>query len=193
MKKNIIYMIALLLVIIIVSGSTYAYFSATIRKNNSITTKGDILEVVYSGDVAINGNIELTRSKEGGYRRVTKIGLSEQSVGIAAHLYIKIQNISPELAVNGLKWEVYTLEENDEEKFYSSGNFTQCGALEQTKSKCTNGDKLYMVTNYELSTTQKEFVIYLWLNGDEVGNEVINRKLVGTISAETIFLTGEIS
>ena len=192
MKKNIIYIVGLLLIIIIISGSTYAYFSATIGKNNAITSTGDILEIIYDGDIAINGNIELSRSKEGGHRRVTKIGLSERSVGIAAHLYIQIQNISPELAVSGLKWEVYTLK-NGVETFYNSGTFMQCGGIDETKSKCTSGDKLYMVTNYELSTTQSEFVVYLWLNGDEVGNEVINRKLVGTISAETIFLTGEIS
>lgn len=192
MKKNTIYILALILVIVIISGSTYAFFSATVIKNNAIRTTGDVLEVIYDGDIAIDGNIELSRTKEGGYRRVTKIGLSERSVGIAAHIYIQIQNISSELAVNGLKWEVYTLN-NGTETYYSSGTFMQCGEIEETKHKCTSGDRLYMVTNYDLLTTQTQFVIYLWLNGDEVGNEVINRVLVGTISAETIFLTGEIS
>ena len=192
MKKNIKYILILILLVIIISGSTYAYFSATIVRNNAIRTTGDVLEVIYSGDTAINGIIELSRNKDGGHRRETQIGLSERSVGIAAHLYIDIQNISPELAVSGLKWEVYTLKDGVE-TFYSSGTFLQCGEIGQTKSKCKSGDKLYMVTNYDLAVTQTTFVVYLWLNGEEVGNKVIDKRLVGEISAETIFLTGQIS
>lgn len=192
MKKATVYIIMLLIVAIISVGGTYALFRATVNENNAIGTQADTLEIEYTGDIEINGALHLTKIKEGGHRRVIKIGLSEQSVGIAAHLYIQIKNISPKLAVNGLKWEVYTLK-NGVETYYNSGTFMQCGEIEAAKSKCVSGDKLYMVTNYDLSTIQTEFVVYIWLNGNEVGNEVIGESLIGEISAETEYLTGEIS
>lgn len=192
MKKAVIYIIILSFVAIVSVGGTYALFRATVTKNNTIGTQADTLEIEYTGDIAINGALHLAKIKEGGHRRVIKLGLSEQSVGIAAHLYIQIQKISPALAVNGLKWEVYTLEDGTE-KYYNSGTFMQCGGIEEIKSKCVSGDRLYMVTDYDLSTIETEFVVYIWLNGSEVGNEVLGESLIGEISVETEHLTAELS
>ena len=188
MKKTLTYILVLSLVAIITAGSTYAYFVAVIDGGGQLA-QTHVLEVIYTGDTEIKGNLDLVTSKEGGHNRTISIRLSENSVGAAANFYIAIDEITSTLATEALNWEFYHLV-NGEEEYVDSGTFLDCGAIGEAKSKCTNGKRIYMLTDYELSTTEDKFKIYIWLNGHKAGNEVLDAILTGYIGAETENVSG---
>lgn len=188
MKKAMTYALVLLLVTILTVGGTYAFFTAT-TTSNSLAGETHQLEVIYTGDTEINGNLNLVKTKEEGWKRTISIGLSETSVGASANLYISISQITATLANDALNWELYQLIDNTE-TYVNSGTFLDCGAIGASKSKCSSGDRIYMLTGYELSTTPTQYVIYLWLDGYKVGNEVLGATLKGYIGAESNQITG---
>lgn len=191
MKKKVILVTTLILVTIIAVGGTYAFLSSIITRN-TFNAQSHKLEVIYRGDTEINGLLELVKSKEAGYRREVSIGLSENSVGATANLFIYIETITSNLAVTGLKWEIYRIN-GESETYVNSGTFMDCGKINETKTKCSSGKSIYMVNNLELSTTPAKFAVYIWLNGDEVNNSVLDGMLKGYIAAETENITGQIS
>lgn len=187
--KNIPKIIMILLIVAIITiGVTYAFFFATIDLPE-FTVNSHQLEVIYTGDTEINGHLPLVKDKSDGYRRVVSIGLTENSVGASAHIYIAIDQITATLATEALTWEIYSLE-NDVETLYAQGTFVDCGNIGETKSACAKGKRIYMVEDLVLSTTQQQFAVYIWLNGYKAGNEVIGATLTGFIGAETIDITG---
>lgn len=188
MKKTPKMLIILLVVAILTIGGTYAFFSATIN-TQQFTMKSHQLEVIYTGDEEINGGLDLVKDKSGGYRREVSIGLSENSVGAAANIYISIAQITSTLATEALTWEIYRLE-NGVETLYDEGTFIDCGNIGESKTQCAAGKRIYMVENLVLSTTQQQFAIYVWLNGYKAGNEVLGATLKGYIGAETENITG---
>lgn len=189
MKKVMIYTIAILLIIILTVGTTYAFFSAATSSFNKLNSETHKLEVIYTGDTEINGHLNLVKVKEDGYDRTISIGLSEDSVGAAANIYISIDEISSTIATQALKWEIYKVQ-NKTESLYNSGTFVDCGEIGATKTKCTAGNRIYMITDYTLSTTPSEFKVYIWLNGYQVGNEVLGATIKGYIGAETENISG---
>ena len=191
MKKIVVYIIALSLVMFITIGVTYAYFSTSVNSGDKQVGGSHRLEVIYTGDTEISGNLKLVNSKEEGFIRKVYIKLSDRSVGAASNLYINVEKITADLAVLALHWEVYGFKEGNE-VYHDDGTFMDCGGINETKSKCTNGKRIYIVTDYVLSTTDTEFVVYLWLDGNEVGNEVLGDTLKGYIGAETNNITGDL-
>ena len=189
MKKILTYATILLIVAIISVSGTYAFFAASVSTEDPISGTAHHLEVRYNGDEEINGGLELVTDKSEGHRREVSIALAENSIDALANIYIYIDQISPGLASEALVWEVYTLENGVEVK-YDEGSFVKCGKTEETKAKCSDGDKNYLVTNYKLSTTSETFVIYLWLNAMKSDNSVLDGKLKGYIGAETENITG---
>lgn len=187
MKKIIIYTLSIILIIVITVGSTFAYFTSTINNNNNIKTNSSKLEVIYTGGTAINGNLNLVNSKEEGYKTTVNIKLSEESVDAKADLFIHINKITSTLANEALNWEVHKQYEGVE-TFVDSGTFLDCANGNTTKT-CTNGDKIYIVRDYELTTTDTYYTVYIWLDGNKVGNEVLGAKLEGYIGAETEHIT----
>ena len=188
MKKALTYILGLSLVAIVTAGSTYAYFVSVVEGGGKIA-QTHVLEVIYTGDTEIKGNIDLVTSKEGGHNRTISIRLSENSVGAAANFYIAIDEITAALATEALNWEFYKLV-NGEEQYVDSGTFMDCGAIGESKTKCSNGKRIYMLTDYTLSTTEDKFKVYIWLNGHKAGNEVLNAVLTGYIGAETENISG---
>lgn len=188
MKKIIAYIFVLLIVAIITIGSTYAFFTASITED-PFTSQTHQLEVIYTGDTAISGGLDLVRDKTGGHHREVSIGLSENSVGAAANLYIHVESITSTLATEALTWEIYK-KVNNQEELVKTGTFVDCGAIDATKSKCTAGKRIYMITGLELTTTPQSFVVYIWLNGEKAGNEVIGATFKGYIGAETENISG---
>ena len=192
MKKATKYIIILSLVALISIGGTYAFFSATVTSNEKIISKGDVLEVIYDGDEEIKGDINLVKTKEDGFRREVSIRLTEESVDAVANIFVQIDQITPNIAVKGLKWEVYKID-GESETLYRTGTFLDCGKIEETKTKCVSGGRIYMITNYQILRTDTRFAIYFWLNGYEVDNNVLGGSLNGYIAAETENITAQIS
>ena len=191
MKKTILYITGVLLLTIMIAGSTYAYLSATISsEQNAIRTQSNELNVVYTGGSTIAGNLNLSVDKSGGLNTSVNIRLDTKSVKAKGNLYINIDEISQHLSVNGFNWEVYGVS-NNELVYEDTGTFEECRATNGIK-KCEQGDRLYIVNDYQLTTTNTTFTVYVWLDGNKVGNEVIGQVFRGTIVAETEKYTTDI-
>lgn len=179
MKKTFIYIIAILLLVVITVSGTYAYYvSITSSNNNAVTTDSSELKIIYTGDNAITGDLNLVNSKEEGHKATVKIALSNDSVDGKADMYIKVDSIGQDLASNAFIWETYRTY-NGTEIFVSSGTFE--GA--------SSGDKIYIDTNYILSTQETSYTVYIWLNGNRIGNEVLGESFEGYIGAEVKHIT----
>ena len=105
MKKVSIYVISLLLIAVVSISGTYAFFTAVIQRDNAVDTGSHQLQVQYSGDVAISGEIELVRKKEEGFRRELDIALGPKSVNAAANFFIQVDTITEGFQNKALKWE----------------------------------------------------------------------------------------
>lgn len=193
MKKVTTYIIIVLLITIITAGGTYAYLSsATNSQVNGLTGEGARLNVVYTGGIALEGEISPGLDKNSGLNTTVNIGLTADSVIAKANLYINVKSISSSLATSGFIWEVYKTV-NGETTFFDSGTFIECRATTGTDNKkCSTNDKLYIVNDYILSTTTTSFTVYAWVDGNKTGSEVLGATFKGTIGAETEKFTGHL-
>ena len=191
MRKIFIYMSTIFLLTIITAGATYAYLVSITNSNvNTVIGEGAEINVLYTGGKAIEGLISMTEDKSGGLNTTVNISLDASSVVVKSNLYININQITSALATEGFVWEVYKTV-NGVESFVNSGTFLDCESGDTTK-KCAAGDRLYIVNDYVLSTTNTAFTVYVWLDGNKVGNEVMGATFSGTIAAESEKFTGKL-
>lgn len=181
MKKAIIYIVVLFSVAIVTISGTYAFFWSYTESSDKINADTHELKVLYSGDTEIDGYIPLVKTRDdGNFRREVNIALVEGSIDAEANIYIYLDEITSGFSsIHGLKWEIYELN-GEEEKYINDGTFYGY----------SSGEKVYMAQGLKLSTTTREFAVYLWLNGYEAGNETVGAILRGYIGAETKPITG---
>lgn len=189
MKKTTLYIAIVLLLTIITVGGTYAFLSTTIGYN-IINPNASKIDIVYSKGDPIDGNLNLVNNKEEGFNTTVSIGLANGSLAVKADLYIDIEKISEELATDALNWEVYKVQ-NEVETRASLGTFAKCKNEDGTERKCQTGDKLYIINNYPLSEELTNFKVYIWLDGNKAGNEVIGAELTAHIGAESEKITSD--
>ena len=198
MKKELLYSIlGVVLGTIIIAGATYAYFSsATSSSSNAVSEQSYKFDVEYSGGQIIQGNLTPSVNKTGGYMTTVTIRMGAGSVLPTASLYVDILDISNNLLEDdspwqkALKWEVEGTV-NNEQVYTASGDFQKCGA--SRNSTCATNDKLYIVTDYQLSNTDTVFNVYIWLDAALVDSGVNGTHISGQISATTEQFTGEIN
>ena len=182
MKKIITYVIILTMIALITITGTYAAFTAAVTSSENIDIGTHQIKVIYDGAEEIDGYIELVENKQEGFRRVISIALAEDSVETTGNIYVYLEDISEGLATNALKWELYKLE-NETETYIDDGTF----------QGYKSGEKVYMLNDLELNQNLQQFVVYLWLNGHEAGNEVRGATLRGFVGAESGIVSGNIS
>lgn len=199
MNKSIIYTIlGFIFLAIIVSGGTYAFFTASIgSENNDITSTSSKYEVIYSGETVINEKLNITANKEGGILNSVSIRMGAGSALPKLLLYLNISDISNNMISNNtvnwqsaLIFEVYGYDYNNSLVYTNTGTFMNCST---TKNKtCVNNDILYLVDDYRLTYTDTRFDIYIWLNGALVDNGVIGSYFEGNIVAQTEEFTADL-
>ena len=185
MKKQLVLSITgILLLILIVSGSTFAYFSTVVKGNgNDISANSKIFNVDYHNGQDINGELDIVTDKANGRVTEVEIGLTENIPGVVGNILLNVENITDNLKINGFKWESY-LKEGNTETLQKSGNF----------SAASNDLVISLVDNYPLTTSMKTFKIYIWLDANDpstdqnVADGTANFR--GYISATTNRLTG---
>lgn len=178
MKKVIIYVTIVLFIAAITVAGTYAYIFSTIKStNNAVTTNTGLIDIIYTGGNEISGILNLVSSKEEGKNTTVTIKLSEQSVDAEADIYIKINTIDTDIATEALNWECHRTHKG--ETHITSGTF----------NGKRNGDKIYIDTDYRLSTTETYYKVYVWLDGNKIGNEALGASFDSYIGAEAIHVT----
>ena len=205
MKKIATWILVLLLITIITVSGTYAFFTSITSSGTPLRSATHQLEVIYTGDEDIRGNLNLVVDKSGGYRRQVSIALAENSIDAVANMYIQVESIDPELATEALTWEIYEIDSDGLEEKKATGTFLDCGAVGATKSKCTSKDRIYMLDHVDLFTKDelnqvaeelreelqlREYAVYIWLNGYKAANEVLGKSFTGYIGAETENISG---
>lgn len=185
MKKQVIYTIcAVLLLTVAVIGSTYAFFSATTNDSGRRRAEAQKFEVIYNGGEEINGPIDLSSDRNGGVNTTVNIRVTEGSTQALSYLYLNITEMTANLSVSNVKWEVSGIR-GGQEVYTNSGTF-------QGYNDTTN-NVITIVDGYRLSETQTDFTIYIWVDGNNAGNEMFGASLSAYISASTENFTGTLN
>ena len=196
-KKGLYISLGIFLLIILVSGGTYAYFIATVSSNtNAVNLNSKNYNVVYSGGRSLEGNLDMSTDKSGGLSTTVTIKMSEDSVLPNASIYMDINNISNNLLGNGnpwqgaLKWEIYAYDSSSHLISSNTGDFLKCSST--GNQKCSSGSKLYMLKNQKLAYTDITYYVYVWLDASLADNGANMASLRGYIGAETDQYTGKL-
>lgn len=185
MKRQVIYSIcAILLLMIAVIGSTYAFFTATTGENSNVTTVAKKFEVIYTGGTEINGPLNLSSDRTGGVNTTVHIKVSEGSVHALAYLYFNIEQMTNNLSVANVKWEISGIQ-NNQEVYTNHGTFFGYND--------TDNKTIPIVEDYRLTEDQTDFTLYIWIDGNNTGNEIYGASLSGYISANTERFTGQLN
>lgn len=180
-----------------IAGSTLAFIVSEASGTGRINLSSNKFSVVFNTEGPINGNLTLGTSKEEGLTTGVSLKMADDSVLAKASLYINVDNISNNKIINNttswkkaLIWELYGYDENDNQELISTGNFLQCSTTGQ--KECSNGDKLYMYKNFQLTHEYVYFDVYVWLDGNLADNGAKGATLSSTVSAETEDFTAEL-
>lgn len=184
MKKQLIYsIIAVFLIMIIIIGSTYAFFTSTAKASNSATANSKKFEVIYTGGgKSLDGSLDPCTKKEDGINTTVNIKMAQNSALAKATLYINIEKITSNLAVEGFIWEVYGTNESGEEVYYKKGNFAG--------TNDTDKNTVNIVEDYQLSYENTSFIVYLWVDASKVNESILNSEFKGSLGAKTENFTG---
>ena len=182
LKKIICYILAVLLLSAIIVGATFSYLASSSSGNeNSVNSESKKFEVIYTGGTTINGPLKIGKQKEDGLNTTVNIKMAENSALATGTIYIDVEKITPNLAIEGFIWEVVGIQNNDQ-VYTNKGNFLN---INDTDNSIVN-----VVENYPLTEENTSFTIYLWIDGNMVDNSVLNSEFIGYIGAKTENFTG---
>lgn len=186
MKNTIYLVISLTVLALLTVGATYAFYTSSASSTSSEISSSNF-EVIYNDNPnsgsEINGNINvISKKEEGALETSVNIRMGEGSVDAKANLYINVEEITENLEIEGLIWEVYGYR-NSNLTYSNTGNF----------SGVETGDVVNIVNDYLLTEDDTVFTIYLWLDGNKTDSSVVGGKFRGKIGANTEFFTAELS
>ena len=176
MKKQIIYIIGVLLVAIIIVGSTYAFLNAMVTAPDEVNANSSNLNIVYSGSGSFNETISIVSNRNEGSSTTINMYTANNSVSPLINLYINIQTMTPNLAIEGFVWEVCAVR-GSETPECNSGNFSGYDS--------TTNNVVPIVSNYRLTTENTAFTIYLWLDGSKINTSLSGATFSGYIDARS--------
>lgn len=181
-KKVILSITIVLLLIAVVSASTYAYFVSRSEDVNFGSSTGEV-DIIYDARENINNIDRLipVLSKEKGIISVVEASLGLDSVKSKLNLYLTPTVFSNELNIEVLKWDVVI---NDKEGNYIttySGNFLDASLDTPMK----------VVDSYLLSTDKTVFNIYVWLDAKLITNNINENNFKFKISSDIVNITAD--
>lgn len=172
-------LVVFIFLFIICLGATYSFFQVSVN-STLFNASSPTLAIDYVGDVNINEILPLGTSKEDGVLRTNKARLASNSMNAYLGLYLKLDVFPQEFASEGVKYEVWI---NDETTARKVGN------LKDAKQ----GDMVEILDNLELTYSYQTIKVYLWIDGNLVNNELMNKTFAGSIVTSTGNITGVIS
>lgn len=173
MKKNkhiIMYLLIVLGIGILSFGAAYAWFTVT-ASGTPITVQSGKLSVNYTNGSTVSGNLYPTSSYEKGLSTTVYIGLNEDSLQALGTFRLDFVNVPDTLKISALKWE---LRDPTTKALISSGNFLK------------SNNSITLLSNFDITTTQKGYSLYIWLDGSMVGNEVQNQTFSANLVASAV-------
>ena len=166
-KKVLIPVIASLVTVLVLSGVSYAYYSAKIKENNKTETviKSNELNLIFTGTSEITANNMIPGDS------FTKTFTVENTSNRAVDYNIYMENITNEFNED----LVYTLEDE-------TGS-----VISETPLPVTNKDKTYLKTtiSIEAKTTKTYTLKITFKNTDEPQNDYQGKTFKGTLGIDT--------
>ena len=166
-KKVLIPVIASLVTVLVLSGVSYAYYSAKIKENNKTETvlKSNELNLIFTGIKEITANNMIPGDS------FTKTFTVENKSNRAVDYNIYMENITNEFNED----LVYTLED------------TTGSVISETPLPVTNKDKSYLKTgiSIEAKTTKTYTLKITFKNTDEPQNDYQGKTFKGTLGIDT--------
>ncbi len=166
-KKVIIPVIASIITVLILSGVSYAYYSAKIKENNKTETilKSNELNLIFTGTKEITANNMIPGDS------FTKTFTVENTSNRAVDYNIYMENIINEFNED----LVYTLED------------TTGSVIDETPLPVTNKDKSYLKTGISIeANTIKTYTLKItFKNTDEPQNDYQGKTFKGTLGIDT--------
>ena len=168
--NNVIIVLIVITICLVTFSITYAWFVTSQSTNNINAVSSGKLEIIYDKGQDVNGTLRPSSSKETGLMASVKIKQSENSVDALGTVTLNVVNIDSALSIKGLKWELYKDSDN---VAVANGTF----------EGITSNSEINLIEDVLLTTSETTFTLYIWLNGSEVDNSVMNKSFSAYISA----------
>ena len=172
-KRDIILFISIFCMLSLIAGGTYAYWSWDSGTNNSVvfnTSKGVAEYIVYdAGTSNFVGDFKTSSNYCGGMSNTLSFYKKTEAinVGLTATIKMKVNHIGSNISLDdSVHWVLVSGNKNVCSGSINSGTFVG------KKS----GDEIVLLQNEAVTTTNKTYTVWIWVDGDANGN----------ISGETI-------
>lgn len=167
-KKKIFTIIGVsLLAVVLVYVSyrvTYAWFTNQGSSNTDLVTSGKLDIDYVGGSNILNGKLIPTDSYQNGLSSMIKFKTKSGSLSALASIYLDITTLPAELQSSALKWSLY---KNNEENPINTGDFLEA----------SQGSTLTLLSNFYANPSYDTYTLYIWLNGEEADNSMINKSM----------------
>lgn len=176
-KKNIILLLLIGGIIIFLLGITYAYYTFSINLNTDLTSECFDIIYVKGQDIGSNENSR-TLYMSDNFRR-----------GLSSTMNIKV-NENCGIASSGKGYLYLNTDSSTSDGLIQSGAlcYTILEGLAIIKSgEITGKDKLLIYGDFDITTSDREITVYVWIDANKVtnsnANQIINSNYKGYISA----------
>ena len=162
------YVYILLIVLILFIVGSYAFFSWGSNANNNTNVSFDVIaDTVYieydAGSDITGANLYPVDDKSNGVSKTITVKTDKvSSKPVTFNLYLDLTSVPTALLHSSFKWAVYT--GND---LVSSGNLTD-STVSCNKNSAVN--HIVLFSNEKVTTTEKKYVLYLWIDGTGTDN-----------------------
>ena len=178
------YVYILLIVLILFIVGSYAFFSWGSNANNNTNVSFDVIaDTVYieydAGSDITGANLYPVDDKSDGISKTITVKTDKvaQSKPVTFNLYLDLTSVPTALLHSSFKWAVYT--GND---LVSSGNLTD-STVSCNKNSAVN--HIVLFSNENVTTTEKKYVLYLWIDGtDNNPDDMMNKSFEFNLHAD---------
>ena len=175
-KRIILISIIIILVLSLVVAGTYALWTWNSNVNKNVvfnTSKGMQYYIYYdAGESKFVGDFQVSDTYTGGIHTTITMGKSSEiaNIGLYATINMTIKAIGSNLAnSSALKWVITKGNSTNPGTVLNSGNFIGHSL----------GDNIVLAPSIEITTTNTEYTIWIWLDssmnpGEEISGETID-------------------
>ena len=175
-KRIILISIIIVLVLSLVVAGTYALWTWNSNVNKNVvfnTSKGMQYYIYYdAGESKFVGDFQVSDTYTGGIHTTITMGKSSEiaNIGLYATINMTIKAIGSNLAnSSALKWVITKGNSTNPGTVLNSGNFIGHSL----------GDNIVLAPSIEITTTNTEYTIWIWLDssmnpGEEISGETID-------------------
>ena len=179
------YVYILLIALILFIVGSYAFFSWSSNANSNTNVSFDVVaESVYieydAGSDVTGANLYPVDDKSDGISKTITVKTDKvSSKPVTFNLYLDLTSVPTALLHSSFKWAVYT-----GNNLVSSGNLTN-SAVSCNKNSSVN--HIVLFSNEKVTTTEKKYVLYLWIDGtgtDNNSDDMMNKSFEFNLHAD---------